>query len=120
MCGDQPEQDLFARIAQHAGTSHADGEASVRKSLSQGKAITADDIYDYMDELFGDTVNFALGDLTNARAQDRENIVRSQSIVLARVAGLLAAQLGGRDDLISAVMSSLLDGYAAKPETPIA
>jgi hypothetical protein len=118
MCGDEPEQDLLVRLTTHAGTKRGTSdETSVRKALSRGETISADGIYEYMDELFGDAVAFALEDLANARIQDRENIVRSQSIVLARVAGLLAAQLGGRDDLISAVMSSLLDGYAAKPDT---
>jgi len=121
MCGDEPEQDLLARIAKHVGTNrNANDSDSVRQALSRGETVGADGIYDYMDELFNDVVDFALSDLTNASVQERENIVRSQSIVLARVAGLLAAQLGGRDDLIGAVMSSLLDGYAAKTDIPIA
>jgi hypothetical protein len=118
MCGNEPAEDIVARIAHHAGTTNTSPQNSIRRALAHGEAIQSDTFYDYMDELFHDAVAFALADIANARAQDRDNIVRSQSIVLARVAGLLAAQLGGRDDLIGVVMGALLDGYAAKAETP--
>lgn len=112
MCGDDPEQDVLTRLAHHAQLARGPGQASVRDGLSAGSLREPDAFYNYMDELFHDVVAFAVADIAEVPESDRENLIRSQSIVLARVSGLLAGHLGGRDDFIRMTMEALLEGYA--------
>lgn len=120
MCGDDPEQDLLTRLARHARPAKPSGQASIRDGLSDGALREPDAIYKYMDELFQDVVSMAIGDVVDVQARDRDNLVRSQSLVLARAAGLLAGHLGGRDDFIRMTMEALLEGYAAAAASPAA
>jgi hypothetical protein len=113
MCGDDPEQDLLTRLSRHARPAKPSGQPSVRDSLADGALREPDAIYKYMDELFQDVVRMAVDDVADVQARDRDNLVRSQSLVLARAAGLLAGHLGGRDDFIRMTMEALLEGYAA-------
>ena len=112
MCGDDPEQDVLTRLARHAHSARGPEQASVRDGLSEGSLREPDAFYNYMDELFHDIVALAVTDIAEAPESDRENLIRSQSIVLARAAGLLAGHLGGRDDFIRMTMEALLEGYA--------
>lgn len=117
MCGDDPEQDLLTRLVRHARPAKAPGPDSIRDGLSAGALREPDAFYKYMDELFHDIVGLAVGDVAEVDARDRDNLVRSQSIVLARAAGLLAGHLGGRDDFIRLAMEALLEGYGTATAT---
>ena len=117
MCGDDPEQDLLTRLARHGRPAKPSGQASVRDGLADGALREPDAFYKYMDELFHDVVSLAVGDVADVQARERDSLVRSQSLVLARAAGLLAGHLGGRDDFIRMTMEALLEGYASAAAT---
>ena len=120
MCGDDSEQDLLTRLSRHGRPAKPSGQASVRDALADGALREPDAFYKYMDELFHDVVSLTVGDVADVQARERDNLVRSQSLVLARAAGLLAGHLGGRDDFIRMTMEALLEGYGSATASPTA
>ena len=110
MCGDLEEEDnraedqLYARFRLHA-------RELLRGHSAQGSAPTAQDLNAYMDRLFGDALSRCARDSDEANAGAYE-LLRAQPLVLARLAGFLAAHVSLQEDPLRKVMEALMHGYA--------
>lgn len=107
MCGDLEEEDgleaaLCARFRAHART------------LLKGPAGTAPGggTAGYMDRLFADALARCVRDCDAADEGRRYELLAAQPVVLARLAGVLAAHSSLRDDPLRKVLEALMHGYA--------
>lgn len=113
MCGDLEEhesEDLLGRLAQRVRTEAPAGLGH-RANWPEGARLGQRAIFRYMDDLYADLMAMSVADVETISEASHAEMVRSQAIVLARAAGLLAGHLGGGDTL-HPVMSALLDGYS--------
>jgi hypothetical protein len=113
MCGDLEDhesEDLLGRLAQRV-RSEAPAGLGHRANWPEGARLGQRAIFRYMDDLFADLVAMTVADTATVSPASHAELVRSQAIVLARAAGLLAGHLGGRGDPLHPIMEALLDGY---------
>jgi hypothetical protein len=107
MCGDldnledTPTLAAYRRLA--AGLPH---DASLPKA-----AAPASDLPSYMSGLFNSVIARACADAEAASSLD-SSLLLAQSVVLARAAGMLAAQMSVREDPLRSVIEAVMDGYA--------
>jgi hypothetical protein len=108
MCGDLEEESrfedqLYARFRLHA-------RELLRGHDPQG-ASPPKDLNAYMDRLFADALNRCARDSEGAEAGAYE-LLRAQPLVLARLAGFLAAHVSLQEDPLRKVMEAMMHGYA--------
>lgn len=114
MCGDLEDHesdDLLGRLAQRVRAEAPTGLGH-RANWPQGARLGQRAMYRYMDDLFADVIGMNLSDASTVSTASQAEMLRSQAIVLARAAGLLAGHLGGRGDPLHPIMEALLDGYS--------
>ncbi len=110
MCGDLEEEDsrfedqLYARFRLHA-------RELLRRHSAQGSSAPAQDLNAYMDRLFGDALSRCVRDGEQADGGAYE-LLRAQPLVLARLAGFLAAHVSLQEDPLRKVMEAMMHGYA--------
>jgi hypothetical protein len=110
MCGDLEEDEsrhgdqLYARFRLHA-------RELLRGHSAQGPAPSAKDLNAYMDRLFGDALSRCARDSEQADEGAYE-LLRAQPLVLARLAGFLAAHLSLQEDPLRKLMEAMMHGYA--------
>ena len=110
MCGDLEEDDvrfedqLCARFRLHA-------RELLRGHNPSGSAPSAKDLNAYMDRLFGDALSRCARDGDQTEEGGYE-LLRSQPLVFARLAGFLAAHMSIKEDPLRKVMEALMHGYA--------
>jgi hypothetical protein len=112
MCGDLEDhesEDLLGRLAQRV-RSEAPAGLGHRANWPEGARLGQRAIFRYMDDLYADLVAMTVADTATVSPASHAELVRSQAIVLARAAGLLAGHLG-RGDPLHPIMAALLDGY---------
>ena len=110
MCGDLEEDDtrfedqLYARFRLHA-------RELLRGHNPQASSPAPKDLNAYMDRLFGDALSRCARD--GEQAEDGAyDLLRSQPLVFARLAGFLAAHVSLQEDPLRKVMEALMHGYA--------
>ena len=114
MCGDLEEnesEDLLGQLARHVRAEDPGGFGH-RANWPAGARLGQRALFRYMDDLFADLLAMSVGDAATVAPTTQAEMVRSQAIVLARAAGMLAGHLGGRGDPLHPVMEALLDGYS--------
>jgi hypothetical protein len=129
MCGDLEEQDteaerLYAAFLQaaHAAIHEAvDHRGGSRRRLEEARRdptgrLPDESLHGYMDGLFADILTACIKDGRLAGGADQYRVLASQSIVRARLAGLLASRLDLREDPLASVIEALMAGYA--PQSP--
>lgn len=126
MCGDLEEIDgeserLFgafvhaAEAAIHEAIEHRGGS---RRRIEQQQDDSADhhldddSLHAYMDGLFGEILSACIKDARQASSPERYRVLASQSIVLARLAGLLAGHRDPREDPLASSIEALMAGYS--------
>ena len=113
MCGDLEDhesEDILGLLAQHLRGEAPEGLGH-RANWSQGARLGQRAMFRYMDDLFTDVLAMSVKDASSVSPTSQVEMIRSQAIVLARAAGMLAGHLG-RGDPLHPVMSALLDGYS--------
>jgi hypothetical protein len=109
MCGDVDEESgeledaLYARFLGHA------------RALLEQRANAespSDDPYAYMDRLFADALGRCVRDADAAGEDARYRRLALQSLVFARLAGLLAGHLALDQEPLRKVIEALMRGYA--------
>lgn len=128
MCGDLEEIDgeserlygAFLQAAEAAIHEAIDHRGGSRRRIEpqQGDSadhqLSDDSLHAYMDGLFGDVLGACLKDARRASAAERYRVLASQSIVLARLAGLLAGHRDPREDPLASSIEALMAGYAQR------
>src|SRR5579862_6416674 len=115
MCGDLEDnesEDILGQLAQHLRAEAPEGLGH-RANWAEGARLGQRAMYRYMDDLFADLLAMTVKDATTVAPTTQVEMIRSQAIVLARAAGMLAGHLAGRGDPLHPVMAALLDGYSA-------
>jgi hypothetical protein len=116
MCGDDHEEQEFEEHAyQHAllalrsyfGASAADRSAALARA-------GAPDLPAYMDGLFQALLGLCVKESGEAATAYRLRLLAAQSVVLARLAGLVAARLPAGQDALRDAIEALMDGYAER------
>ena len=102
--GSRFEDQLYARFRLHA-------RELLRGRSAQGSAAPAQNLNAYMDRLFGDALSRCLRDGEGADGGPYD-LLRAQPLVLARLAGFLAAHVSLQEDPLRKVMEALMHGYA--------
>lgn len=111
MCGDLEEDDigledqLYARFRLHA-------RQLLRGHNPQVSSPPSKDPNAYMDRLFGDALSRCARDGDQAEDDGGYDLLRSQPLVFARLAGFLAAHMSLQEDPLRKVMEALMHGYA--------
>jgi hypothetical protein len=110
MCGDLEEEDrletaLYARFRSHARALLKGRTAGPGSAPSEATPT-------YMDGLFADALARCMRDGDGAEEGRRYEILAAQPVVLARLAGFLAAHASLTDDPLRKVMEALMHGYA--------
>jgi hypothetical protein len=114
MCGDLEDnesEDILGQLARHLRGEAPEGLGH-RANWPQGARLGQRALFRYMDDLFADLLAMSVNDAATASPASHAEMIRSQAIVFARAAGMLAGHLGGRGDPPHPVMSALLDGYS--------
>lgn len=112
MCGELEEDDriddlLLQRFAVHA-------RALLERPVPEG-----DDLHAYLDRLFADLLQRCLADVgAAADATQPYRRMAMQSVVLARLAGLLAGHVALQEDPLRKVMEALMLGYGEAEAMP--
>lgn len=114
MCGDLDEDarlddEIFGRIlalATRYGAAPTPGAKPAVAGLDGAGERRA-----YMDALFRDTLNRALGDAAAMPEGQRIDAIASQAIVFARLAGYLAGHLPPVADMFRTAVDAMLDGH---------
>jgi hypothetical protein len=109
MCGDLDEEDpreaaLYTRFRTRAA-------AVLRESGANG-ADGAENAATYMEKLFADALSRCVCDGDAAEESRRYELLSLQPIVLARLAGFLAAHVSLREDPLRSVIDALMHGYS--------
>ena len=114
MCGEIDEQsrideELFDRFlelaARHGVSPGTPGNDAPTQLTEQGVRAA------YMDRLFKAGLTRALNDATNLPQGERMDVLAGQSIVFARLAGLLAGQFPAEADLFRTVVGTLVESH---------
>ncbi len=66
---------------------------------------------DYMSALFHDAMVRSMNDAASAAEGTRSDAIAGQAIVLARLAGMLVAQLPPESDMFRSAMEAFMDGH---------
>lgn len=109
MCGDLDEDEsrledqLYARFRLHA-------RELLRGHKPQESAPSTGDLNAYMDRLFGDALSRCVRDCDGDGGG--YDLLRTQPLVFARLAGFLAAHMSLQEDPLRKVMEALMHGYA--------
>jgi hypothetical protein len=131
MCGDLEEDDaeaerLYAAFLQaahceiHEALEHRGGSRGRLAEHANGhsgegfESVSDEALHGYMDGLFGDLLNACIKDGRYATGPDRYRVLVSQAVVMARVAGFLAAQLDPGTDPLRTSIEALMAGYGAQ------
>jgi hypothetical protein len=117
MCGDLDEyesDDLLGRLAERVRVEAPSGLGH-RANWPGGARLGQRAILRYMDDLYADLIAMSVADADTIAPASHADMIRSQAIVMARVAGMLAGHLG-RGDPLHPVMDALLDGYSKANE----
>lgn len=135
MCGDLEEEDTeaerlygaflqAAHAAIHEAIDHRGGSRSrLDEQAEEQTADRADGrtgvvsdaaLHSYMDGLFGDILNACIKDGRRVGGAGAYRVLASQSVVLARLAGLLAGHLDLREDPLRNSIEALMAGYDAE------
>lgn len=127
MCGDLEEDDTEAQrlydgflhaahSAIHEAVDHQGGSRAALAGEGGAEADTLPDesLHRYMDGLFGDVLNACIKDARQVGEGERYRVLASQAVVLARLAGFLAAQLDLRSDPLRNSIEALMAGYGAE------
>ena len=128
MCGDLEETDgeserlygAFLQTAEAAIHEAIDHRGGSRRRIepSQGDStdhpLADDSLHAYMDGLFADILSACIKDARKACSAERYRVLASQSIVLARLAGLLAGHRDPREDPLASSIEALMAGYSQR------
>lgn len=129
MCGDLDQDDaaeerLYAAFLEaahaeiHEALEHRGGSrARLAEQAGSGEPsqpVSDEVLHGYMDGLFGDILNACIKDGRNACESDRYRVLASQAVVMARVAGFLAARLDLSTDPLRMTIEALMAGYGAE------
>jgi hypothetical protein len=110
MCGDVDEDAgeleglLYARFLAHA--------RALLEPLGHARTASPDDPLAYADKLFSDALSRCVRDSEEAGAERRYPRLTSQTLVFARLAGLVAGHLALDQDPLRKVIEALMQGYA--------
>jgi hypothetical protein len=107
MCGDLDSAEDTATLAAYRRLA-----ATLPKGIATARTQPASDVAAYMSGLFNDIVARACADAEAASSLDN-SLLLAQSVVLARAAGVLAAQMSVREDPLRSVVEALMDGYTS-------
>ncbi len=122
MCGDLDEDDehgvekayaAFLHAAHseiHDAVEHRGGSRS--RLNSQAGTLSDDDLHGYMDGLFADVLRACINDGGRIPEGQRYRLLASQAVVLARLAGFVAAHLDVRQDPLRSNIEAMMAGYA--------
>jgi len=103
MCGDLDHQDDAATLAAYR-------RLAAGLSGNGATAANAPDLASYMTGLFNDVVARVCADAEAVPSLD-SGLLLAQSVVLARAAGVLAAQVPIAEDPLRAAIEAMMDGY---------
>lgn len=115
MCGEIDEQAIIGHdILEQAKVMS--GMLGVRAGSASATAPTemaeADGRAAYMDRVFREGLAQALADMGAVPEEEVVDVIASQAIALARLAGFMAGQLPPEADLFRAVIEALTAGHA--------
>jgi hypothetical protein len=112
MCGDLETQDDSTTLATYRGLAarHLRGKALPHTV----KVIPGQDLPSYMSGLFQSVLSQVCVDATSSSLSVDNTFLIAQSVVLARAAGVLAAQLHLSEDPLRQVIEALMEGYASE------
>lgn len=120
MCGDLDEENTqlerlynaFLHAARSAIHEAVDHQGGARARLDGQPAPLPDEaLHGYMDGLFADVLNACIKDGQRVDEGERYQVLRAQAVVLARLAGFVAAQLDPHEDPLRNAISALMAGY---------
>jgi hypothetical protein len=116
MCGDIDEEEagdeaLRQRLRTLAARWKGHGAAAGAIDVASPAGRAA-----YMQARFNALIATLCGDLEGAPAGQAADVVGAQTVILGRLAGLLAAQLDARSDPLPQVLEALLYGYGERAE----
>lgn len=128
MCGDLEEADgeserrydaflLAAEAAIHEAVDHRGGS---RRRLEQQQGGSADHplsdeaLHAYMDGLFAEVLSACIKDARKTSSAERYRVLASQSIVLARLAGMLAGHRDPCEEPLASSIEALMAGYSSR------
>ena len=119
MCGEIDEQVLIGQelmdrakaLSKKLGLPETGGDSEPPAGLAEFEARAA-----YMEHVFRTALARALDDMARAAEDETVDVLASQAIALARVAGLLAGQLPAEADLYRAVIESATAGHGEARE----
>jgi hypothetical protein len=107
MCGDLDNSEDTATLAAYRRLA----AGLPRGAIVAKAAAPTSDLPSYMSGLFNTVIGGACADAEAARSVDG-SLLLAQAVVLARAAGVLAAQMSVREDPLRAVIEAVMDGYA--------
>jgi hypothetical protein len=107
MCGDLDNAEDTATLAAYRRLA-----AALPKDAAVSRTRPASDVAGYMSGLFNDIIARACTDAETAPSLDN-SLLMAQSVVFARAAGVLAAQMNVREDPLRLVIEALMDGYTS-------
>lgn len=127
MCGDLEESDggserlydVFLQTAEAAIHEAIDHRGGSRRRIEQegdsaDQQLCDDALHAYMDGLFADVLGACIKDARKAPPAERYRLLASQSIVLARLAGLLAGHRDPREEPLASSIEALMAGYSSR------
>jgi hypothetical protein len=111
MCGDMDdenrvESDLYARFLLSSRALIAQYERRQARAPAGGTSPSA-----YMDKLFIDALSRVQRDGEAAEPADRYDRIAMQTLVFARLAGLMAGHLALEEDPLRKALEALMHGY---------
>lgn len=110
MCGDLDDAADDTTLAAYRGLAL---RLLKGRRIGEAAAPPEEDMPTYMARLFQDVIGRACADADAADDTDA-GLLLAQSVVLARAAGVLAAQMNLTEDPLRQVMEALMDGYASE------
>jgi hypothetical protein len=116
MCGEIDEQvmvgqDLLEQTRVMSGMLGVKAGKARAGTTPEGLA-EAEGRAAYMDQVFSDGLASALSDMGAAAEEEIVDVVASQAIALARLAGFMAGQLPPEADLFRTVIEAMVAGHA--------
>jgi len=106
MCGDLDNLEDTATLAAYRRLA-----AGLPRDTVASDSAPISDLPSYMSGLFNAVLARVCADAEGASSLDG-SLLLAQSVVLARAAGVLAAQISVREDPLRAVIEAVMDGYS--------
>jgi hypothetical protein len=106
MCGDLDNLEDTATLAAYRRLA-----AGLPRDTIASKTAPVSDLPSYMSDLFNSVIARVCADAEATSSLDG-SLLLAQSVVFARAAGVLAAQMSVREDPLRAVIEAVMDGYA--------